>query len=84
MIRDYVKDYDIKMRNARRLVRERAGRVIDVNDFLLITEDPNEAELLLKAIKQDMDGYVFMLVDEDDWGYPFELKVSDCVREGFS
>jgi len=84
MIRDYVKDYDIKMRNARRLVRERAGRVIDVNDFLLITEDPNEAELLLKAIKQDMDGYVFMLVDEDDWRYPFELKVSDCVREGFS
>jgi len=29
-----------------------------------------------------MDGYVFMLVDEKDWGYPFELKVSDCVREG--
>jgi len=84
MIRDYIQDYDIKMRNARRLVRERAGRVIDVNDFMLITEDPNEAELLLKAIRDEMDGYVFMLVDEDDWGYPFELKVSDCVREVFS
>jgi len=82
MIRDYVKDYDIKMRNARRLVRERAGRVIDVNDFLLITEDPNEAELLLKAIKQDMDGYVFILTEEEKWGYPFEMKVSSCIREG--
>ena len=82
MIRDFIKDYDIKMRKARRLVRERAGKIIDVTDFLAITEDPKEAEYLLRAIRQDMDGYVFLMVDEDDWGYPFELKVSDCVREG--
>ena len=84
MIRDFVKNYDIKMRNARRLVREKSGQIIDINDFLTITEDQKEAEYLLRAIKQDMDGYVFMLVDEDDWGYPFELKVSDCAREVFS
>jgi len=82
MIRDYVKDYDIKMRNARRLVREKSGQIIDINDFLTITKDPKEAELLLKAIKQDMDGYVFILTEEEKWGYPFEMKVSSCIREG--
>ena len=82
MIRDFIKDYDVKMRNARRLVRERAGRVIDVNDFLLITEDPNEAELLLKAIRDEMDGYVFILTEEEKWNYPFEMKVSSSMREG--
>ena len=82
MIRDYVKDYDIKMRNARRLVREKSGQIIDINDFLTITEDPKEAEYLLRAIRQDMDGYVFILTEEEKWGYPFEMKVSSCIREG--
>jgi len=84
MIRDHVKDYDIKMRNARRLVREKPSQIIDINDFLTIIEDQKEAEYLLRIIKEDMDGHVFMLVNEDDWGYPFELKVSNCVREVFS
>ena len=82
MIRDFIKDYDVKTRNARRLVREKSGQIIDVNDFLTVTEDQKEAELLLKAIKQDMDGYVFILTEEEKWGYPFEMKVSSCIREG--
>ena len=82
MIRDFIKDYDVKMRNARRLVREKPGQIIDINDFLTITKDPKEAEFLLKAIRQDMDGYVFILTEEEKWGYPFEMKVSNCIREG--
>jgi len=81
MIRDYVKDYDIKMRNARRLVREKSGQIIDINDFLTITEDTKEAEYLIRAIRQDMDGYVFILTEEEKWGYPFEMKVSSSIRE---
>jgi len=53
-----------------------------IRDYLLITEDPNEAELLLKAIRDEMDGYVFILTEEEKWGYPFEMKVSSCIREG--
>jgi len=53
-----------------------------IRDYLLITEDPNEAELLLKAIRDEMGGYVFILTEEEKLGYPFEMKVSSCIREG--
>ena len=68
--RDYIRDYDMKMRQADRIVRERAGDTLNIFDFMLPAENPEEAWLIVKALRERYDGYIFILEDERKWEFP--------------
>ena len=48
--RDYIRDYDMKMRQADRIVRERAGDTLNVFDFIPPAENLEAAYLIVRAL----------------------------------
>jgi len=65
--KDYIRDYDMKMRQADRIARERAGDTLNVFDFIPPAENLEEAYLIIRALRERYDGYISMLEDEKRW-----------------
>ena len=77
--RDYIRDYDMKMRQADRIVRERAGDTLNIFDFIPPAENLEEACLIVRALRERYDGYIFILEDEKRWEFPFNIRVARAV-----
>jgi len=79
IFRDYIRDYDMKMRQADRIVRERAGDTLNVFDFMPPAENLEEAYLIIRALRERYDGYIFILEDEKRWEFPYNIRVTGAV-----
>ena len=77
--RDYIRDYDMKMRQADRIVRERAGDTLNVFDFMPPAENLGEAYLIIRALRERYDGYIFILEDEKRWEFPYHIRVTGAA-----
>jgi len=77
--RDYIRDYDMKMRQADRIVRERAGDILNILDFIPPAENLEEACLIVRALMERYDGYIFILEDEKRWEFPYNIRVARAI-----
>ncbi len=77
--RDIIPDYDLKIRKAEMIARENAGEVLNIFDFMPPGDNPEEARLIIKALIERNDGYVFPIQDEKDWKFPFYIKVARAL-----
>ena len=80
--RDMISGYDTKMQKAELIARENAGEMLNVYDFMPPADNEKEAELLIRALREREDGYVFIVEDEKKWYFPYYIKVARAIAEG--
>ncbi len=80
IFRNVIPDYDMKMRKADQIVSKRAGDILNVFDFMPPADDPEEAHLIIKALRERHDGYIFIIEEEKKWVFPFNIKVVRAMK----